>query len=271
MPGDAGTVLLAPTATKLPVDAAGRVVVCGSHGGAYAGYLLASAGVRAFALNDAGVGLQAAGIGALALADELGLAAVTVAHDSARIGDAADMLARGRLSHVNVTARAAGCRPGQACAEAAGCLAAAPLPSARPAPCAEARHLLGVNRAGLRLVAVDSISLVVAEDAGQVVVSGSHGGLVSGQPGLAIRVQAALALFNDAGVGIDAAGISRLPVLDAMGVPAATVAAHSARIGDARSTLADGVISHANALATALGVRPGLTARDACERAPGGV
>ena len=39
-------IVLAHTATKL-ADAAGRVVVCGSHGGAYVGLLAAEAGVRA--------------------------------------------------------------------------------------------------------------------------------------------------------------------------------------------------------------------------------
>ena len=44
------------------------------------------------------------------------------------------------------------------------------------------------HAAGLRLVCVDSISLVVeGEDEGQIVLSGSHGGLVASQPHLVIR------------------------------------------------------------------------------------
>jgi hypothetical protein len=69
------------------------------------------------------------------------------------------------------------------------------------------------------------------------------------------------ALYNDAGIGKDAAGVSRLPALDARGIAAATVAAASARIGDARSTYEDGVISRVNTRAASLGLREGITAR----------
>ena len=61
------SIVLAPTATKIPETARGRVLVCGSHAGAYAGYLAARAQVRAVVLNDAGVGLDEAGIGPLKL------------------------------------------------------------------------------------------------------------------------------------------------------------------------------------------------------------
>ena len=102
-------------------------------------------------------------------------------------------------------------------------------------------------------------------------MSGSHGGLVSGQRALAIRVAAAAAFYNDAGIGKDEAGIGRLPVLDERRIAAATVDAASARIGDGLSTLADGVLSRVNETARALGMIPGMSARDAVERvsAPG--
>jgi hypothetical protein len=70
------------------------------------------------------------------------------------------------------------------------------------------------------------------------------------------------ALYNDAGVGKDEAGISRLPALDARGIAAATVSATSARIGDARSTYEDGIISHVNRRATRLGLNEGISTRD---------
>ena len=62
---------------------------------------------------------------------------------------------------------------------------------------------------------------------------------------------------HDAGGGADDYGFSRLPALDGEGVIAATVAASSARIGDARSAWESGIISHANALALAAGIAPG--------------
>lgn len=67
-------------------------------------------------------------------------------------------------------------------------------------------------------------------------------------------------IAHDAGVGRDAAGVSGLPLADRFGVPAAAVAVGSARIGDGESVYADGIVSHANARAAALGVVVGQTA-----------
>ncbi len=107
-----------------------------------------------------------------------------------------------------------------------------------------------------RLRLVDSITeLRPGLDAGCVAVSGSHGGISSAQYALAARPL--LAVFNDAGVGKDAAGLAALPFLEHHGIAACTVAHHSARIGEARSTLGDGVISHCNAQARALGAAAG--------------
>ena len=57
--------------------------------------------------------------------------------------------------------------------------------------------------------------------------------------------------------------MSRLPALDRRGIAAATIAAASARIGDARSSYEDGVLSRVNRKAAALGLTPGMTAREA--------
>jgi hypothetical protein len=46
------------------------------------------------------------------------------------------------------------------------------------------------------------------------------------------------------------------------GIAAATVSAASARIGDARSTYEDGIVSRVNARAAALGLRDGISARE---------
>lgn len=72
-----------------------------------------------------------------------------------------------------------------------------------------------------------------------------------------------LSVFNDAGVGKDAAGLAALDFLQAAGLAACTVGHDSARIGDAGSTLNDGIINHTNALARALGVVPGQTCQKA--------
>jgi hypothetical protein len=110
--------------------------------------------------------------------------------------------------------------------------------------------------------ALDSASLVLPEHKTTIVVTGSHGGLLGGKPETAIKYDVLGALYNDAGIGKDDAGVSRLPALAARGIAAAAVAAASARIGDARSTYEEGVVSRVNARAAALGLSEGLSARD---------
>lgn len=251
--------ILADSVTQLGRDAAGRVVVAGSHGGRYAAYLAFRAGCRAVILNDAGVGLDRAGISGLDWLQAQEMAAATVDVRSADIGDARAMLRQGRISHVNAGAARLDVQPGMACDAAVSRVARADTPSGSFPELAEARQVLTPQGATCRLVLVDSAGLVRPDDAGQVVVTGSHGAVFGGDPANALKAKARLALFNDAGGG---AGLGRLPVLEARGVAAATVAAQSARIGDARSTWQDGLISACNTQAEALGGRPGMPVRD---------
>jgi acyl dehydratase len=121
--------------------------------------------------------------------------------------------------------------------------------------------------AGGRIVLVDSITQLAPEDAGSIVVSGSHGGASSGE--IALRLPLAAALFNDAGVGKDGAGIAALAMLQARGVAAAAVSHASARIGDALDAWEHGIVSHRNEAARTLGVEPGERLRDALGRVAG--
>lgn len=251
-------ILAADTITKLGPEARGRVVVSGSHGGVYPAHLAVKAGLRAVILNDAGIGKERAGIGGLDYCQCAGMAAATVSHNSCRIGDTADMLARGRISHVNDLARDCGVAPGQSCLEAAERLRAAPPPPGLPlgkGVVKEGRRVL--EGCACRIVLIDSAAMVEPADAGQIVVTGSHGGLVGGDPAMALRVEAFAAFFNDAGFGADDQGITRLPALDERGIIAATVTADSARIGEAESTYRDGVLSAVNRAAERAGLRTG--------------
>ena len=242
-------------------EAKGAVVVNASHGGVYAAYLAAKLGVAAAIFNDAGVGMDEAGISGLDYLKKLGVAAATVGFDTARIGDGADMLARGRISHANQLAAALGVRAGISCAEAARALQRAKARSGAPPEALEGAFLL--ERAAPQVWALDSASLVAPEHHDAIVLTGSHGGLLGGKPETALKYDVRAVFYNDAGIGIDAAGVSRLPPLDARGIPAATVATASARIGDARSTYEDGILSRVNQRAAALGLKPGMTAREA--------
>lgn len=106
------------------------------------------------------------------------------------------------------------------------------------------------------VVLMDSISYVAAEDAGRIVVSGSHGGLSSAD--YARSQPLAGVFFNDAGVGKAAAGIAALDVLDALGIPAAAYSHLSARIGDAQDAWEHGTVVHTNAAARRCGIRAGM-------------
>ena len=119
---------------------------------------------------------------------------------------------------------------------------------------------LFVGGVPLLVLVLDSITEAIGIGAGCVVISGSHGGISAGRFALQARVM--MAVFNDAGVGLDQAGIAALALLQAEGVAACTVSHHTARIGDAQSTLNTGVISHANARALLFGARAGLALRD---------
>jgi hypothetical protein len=256
-------VLVADSITKLGEEADGRILVAGSHAGLYPGHLAAAARLRGVILNDAGGGLDEAGIAALAFLDKLWMPTATVGHFTARIGNGADMIARGVISRINSAAAALGCRVGETCYTCAVRMAVA-APSLAlagvPPPYEEARTLLRQGASGEPSVwGLDSASLVRPEDAGQIIVTGSHGGLLGGRPETALRVDALAAVFNDAGIGIDRAGISRLRALNERGIAAVTVAAASARIGDARSTWKIGRISAANDAALRVGAYSGMS------------
>jgi hypothetical protein len=254
-------IVIADSITRVGPEAAGAVVVNASHGGIYAAYLAAQLGAAAAIFNDAGVGRDRAGISGLAYLQELGMPAATIGHDTARIGDGADMLARGVISHANGRAEALGCRAGMSCRNAAAALQSAEPARAAPPPALEGAFLLIPEPPPVW--ALDSASLVAPEHHDAIVLTGSHGGLLGGRPETALKYDVRAAFYNDAGIGIDEAGVSRLPALDARGIAAATVSAASARIGDARSTYEDGILSRVNARAAALDLAPGMPAREA--------
>ncbi len=245
------------TITKLGPEFRGAVLVAGSHGGRYCGYLAALAGLRGVIFNDAGVGKDNAGIGALDYLQPLGVAAATVAHTSARIGDGADILDRGRLSYCNQAAGSLGCAAGQTCREAAEAMRRGKTFEGDTPGYEETRTLL--QETPVRVIACDSASLVETGDANAIIITGSHGGVLAGRPGYGIAVQARGAVFNDAGIGIDQAGIQRLKILDRAAIPAATVDAMSARIGDARSAWESGTLSNINTQAEKRGITVGMT------------
>ena len=108
---------------------------------------------------------------------------------------------------------------------------------------------------------VDSITATTPEARGQVVVTGSHGGVNMCTYAAAAGVRAAL--FNDAGVGKDQAGIAGLRFAERFRLAAAAVDYRSAGIGLGPETLRFGRVSAVNRWAEEVGVRLGMKAEEA--------
>lgn len=260
---EGGFVLVADSVTDIRPIRPGQVAVTGSHGGETAIRYAIGAALAAVLVNDAGVGCDEAGIAGLTLGDDAEIAVAAVSHDSARIGDGEDTLASGVVSHVNRVAADRGVAVGMSAREAANLLVAAQSPGARPipTPTSGTRGSRIVLAAGdPPVIGLDSASAIEPGDARSVIVAGSHGGLVGGAP---LRHPVLAAVFNDAGVGKDRAGIARLPRLDPLGIPALAASHETARIGDAAHAYAHGRVSHVNEAARARGVAPGQSVRHA--------
>jgi hypothetical protein len=104
--------VVADSITLLGPAHRGLVAVCGSHMGAGTVRYADALGLAAIIGHDAGIGRDGAGIAALPLWDERGVAAAAASAASARIGDGRDVLAAGILSAVNGVATGLGLAPG---------------------------------------------------------------------------------------------------------------------------------------------------------------
>ena len=248
-------ILITDTVTKLGNEACQNVVIAGSHGGIYAGYEAAKAKVRGIILHDAAVGLDEAGIGSLKYLENLGIAAATIDYRSAIIGNGNSLANDGIISFVNKIAYKVGCLPGQKAMECAIMMQKSPYITKHVPTYEEARFLIRENSKGIIVRGCDSVSLVKAEDENVIVITESHGEVVASSPTWGKRPKVMAAIFNDAGSEL----VTRLPDLNKLGIPAATVTSDSARIGDARSSYDDGIISHYNAKASQMGITTGIS------------
>jgi hypothetical protein len=260
---DGTAILVADSATSFDARHAGGVFVTGSHGGTTAAQFALAAGAKAVLFNDAAVGKGDAGISGLVLAQRHGVPAATVDYRSARIGRGTDTYGRGVISFTNDLAAGAGVRAGMSAERAAAVMARAASIHDRTPPLAPVERRPFIVASHPRIVCVDSASQIDDALVGAIVVTGSHGGAVDGR---GVRAAVLGAFFNDAGGGIDDAGVGRLPLLDAAGIAGATVDCWSARIGDGRDTYENGVVSCVNGAARARGWRIGVGVRDTLSR-----
>lgn len=238
---------------------AGAVIVSGSYGGKYNAFNAAKWGIRGVIMNDAGVGADNAGIIGLPYLDQIGLAAATASADSCHIGDGDHTLAHGIISHVNQAAAALGCTPGQAVRSCAERMRNAQVPDRRPPPITEGTRVTLRDVPGEpKLICADSVGMIRPEDAGRIVITASHAALPGGRPDTLIPRDIYAVFFSDAGVGMDGAGIARLPVLDALNVIAGTTSASSAPIGDSHALYERGILSHLTSAAERAGASVGM-------------
>jgi hypothetical protein len=245
----------------------GQVIVSGSYGGDYNAFHAGKWGLRGVVLNDAGVGKDDAGIHGITYLEQIGLAAATADVNTCHIADGEHMLEHGVVSHVNRYAAALGCKVGDTVRSVAERMRTAPIATGDLAPIAGGKRYTLMEAPGKpKVIALDAAPMLAAADAGAIAITGSHAALFRGRPDNVISIPLAGVFFSDGGVGMDAAGVSRLPDLDAKGIPGGAAAAMSASIGNSRSIYNDGVLSHVNETARSKGIMPGMSVKAAVDR-----
>lgn len=238
------------------------VLICGSHGAPCATQLLVWARPRGVFVHDAGIGLGDGGVNGLKLLDAYWIPGCAVDGNSARISDGRDMYESGTLSRVNHAAELMGVTKGMSVREAAQILL-----DRNPAFRAPARRQIVVHSGEHGSVyALDTVKYADERIAGGVLCMGSHAARAMADYVEEMTYRLAGVITNDAGPSKDESGIAGLAQLDGIAMPAAAVACATARVGDARSTYADGRISALNETASSLGIRRGETASSAAAK-----
>jgi uncharacterized protein YunC (DUF1805 family) len=225
-----------------------------------------SLGPRAVIAHAAGVGKDDAGIAGLKMAQAYGVPAAACRTLSARMSDGRSLFLDGIIGHMNDAARTAGVRENMTVREAAYALFAAPEGQAHKVDSGAGSHTAGkvtslVETSSGGIYAAWFIALIKERRPNDVYVTATHCGETMAQYTLAVRPRGIIA--NDAGLCKDRSGVIGLTLLEREGIPAAAVAASSARIGDEMSSYNDGVISELNAQAAAKGVRAGMSCKNA--------
>ncbi len=126
-------------------------------------------------------------------------------------------------------------------------------------------HKVVRESGGLRIVIADSATSITKDNKNDIVVDGSHCG-ANIAPDYVLPNGARGMIGNDAGIGLESAGVASLKILEERGVPAAAVAAMSAEIGVGQSTYNEGVISTVNEVAKKMGVTVGMSAKEAADK-----
>ncbi len=114
---------------------------------------------------------------------------------------------------------------------------------------------------GSRVILIDSARYCDSRTTDDVVIAASYGGTLPARLVAPHRPRGAV--FHDVGIAADGSGISGLPYLEALGIPAAAIEGATAELGNARDMYEHGRISRVNVLAERCGVVPGQAADEA--------
>jgi len=253
-----------------PANRGRDVVVNASYCGVLPARFIAEQRPRGAIGVDCGVGPAGASIAGLWYLEALQIPAAVADVMTVKLGDGVDLHTHGVISHANQPALDCGVRAGMPVREAALRMLAAEPHAAPAAANVTHRQVMEQGPEGRQVVCTDSIAFGLPEDSRNVLVTAGHTGR-SAVPYL-LRVRPFGFICSDGGKGREDAGVVGLAMVEAEGLAGATVDARRARMGDGLSSYRDGVISAANALALAAGVRVGMPAAQAASvllRRPG--
>lgn len=237
------------------------VVVVGSYCGLRVLAPIFTDGVKAVIATDGGIGKDEAGISGLVHGETIGVPVAAIAALSAETSNGRSTLL-GEISRANAQARALGVEPGMVAYEAAELLARAP--AGRPVPTErggeEAAVVVEETPKG-RIWGSPGTTAIREQIPNDIICSGANSSRVMSDGVLRIGAKGAIA--NDAGIAMNNSAVEGVMLLAEHGIPAASVSTMSARLGEGLSTWNDGTISVANEVAARLGVRVGMTAKEA--------
>lgn len=240
------------------------VVLGCSYAGASAVSTVFPTGAKAIIAHDAGIGKLQAGISGLAFCNKFGIPMAAVAGLTASLSNGNSLL-NGMISSVNDAARELGVQAGQPTRKAAQLLLQAK-------PGRPLTEKVGIDLELYEMAKLSSGRILArvwlldlpGSYPNDVFALGTHSARVAAEHAFRWNVKGWIA--NDAGMAKNNTGIAALAICGERGMPAASVSAFSASIGDGLSTYHEGIISAANEPAQRKGVVVGMPARDALKK-----
>jgi hypothetical protein len=249
--------------SAVAIDAPRDVLVHAAYLAAPPTVGLLNRGLRGVIAVDAGIGRNDSGVGGLVLADSVHVPAAAVSVFSAEMCMGRSVWDEGVISRVNATAAVLGVQPGLSTQEAAALMLRAPYGMARHIanPEGETDFLLQAGDDG-GIYGCWSMGLPRGDRGRDVFCVGTPVDTTMTVHMYNHRVLPRGVIGSDGGFGRAQMAVAGLHILQDMGIACVGVSHLSAELGDARRIYSDGVVSVVNGVAAALGVVPGMSARD---------